>query len=284
MAALGLSRFRQPSYDVRGRTVLVTGAGQGIGREIVRIAQGRGASVAAIDIDQSAVQTVATECGDQVLAIAADVTDREAMVRAIDTSVNRFGRLDVVVANAAVLPNKATIRMMDPAEFDRVLAVNLTGVFNTVRPALGHIVDNGGHVVAVCSCAAFAPGPGYSPYFISKAGVEAFGRTLRVELAATGASAGVAYFGVVDTAMADDLVNEEFGRGLDEMMPWPLNVRATARQAAMSVVNGIARRAVRTYCPAQWSQVGLVRGVANLAIDHRLSTNRAVHKLIRGIE
>ncbi|MEV6768769.1 SDR family NAD(P)-dependent oxidoreductase [Nocardia sp. NPDC051030] len=277
--------LRAPSYDVQGRAALVTGAGQGIGREVVRILSERGASIVAVDIDEAAAQEVATEFGDRVLAMGADVSDRAAMVRAVEAAVERFGRLDIVVANAAMMAGKATIRTMVAEDFDRVLAVNLTGVFNTVRPALRHVVDNGGHVVVVSSCAAFGPGPSNAAYFTSKAGVEAFGRTLGVELAAVGASAGVAYFGVVDTAMAHQALDaDEFARGAAAMLPWPLDARATAQEAAKSIADGIARRAVRTYSPARWELLGLVRGVANVAIDRWFARDRRMHELIRGVE
>src|SRR5690606_6913982 len=112
------------------------------------------------DIDAVAAERTAFELGTTAHGIGADVADRTQMDAAVAAVIERFGRLDVVVANAGVTPVPATLRTMDPADFDRVVAINLTGVFNTVHPALDHIVRRRGHVVVVSSCAAFAPGMG----------------------------------------------------------------------------------------------------------------------------
>ncbi|MFC4127737.1 short-chain dehydrogenase/reductase [Nocardia rhizosphaerae] len=274
-----------PTYEVAGKVVLVTGAGQGIGRELAAILHGRGAALAVADIDTEAAERAAAALGPGTFALGADVADRERMRSAIDEVVHRFGRLDVVVANAGVTPVPATVRTMDPADFDRVLRINLTGAFNTVHPALEHIVRTAGHVVVVSSCAAFAPGMGGSPYMMSKAAVEQFGRALRVELAPHGASAGVAYFGIVDTAMTHDMLDtDDLGRALDGLLPWPLNIRISAEHAACAIADGIARRAPRTIAPRGWEPYALLRGAINVVLDRALAANPTVHELIHAIE
>ncbi|WP_068274164.1 short-chain dehydrogenase/reductase [Aldersonia kunmingensis] len=272
-------------YDVRGKNVVITGAGQGIGRELAKVMYARGAAVAVLDIDESAARVTAAPFGGRGLAIRADVADRDDMAKAIAKVAEHFGRVDVVVANAGVVPAPSTVRMMDGDDFDRVISINLTGVFNTVRPALDSVVAVGGHVVVVSSCAAFAPGMGGSPYMVSKAAVEQFGRALRVELAASGASAGVAYFGVVDTAMTHDtLDNDDLGRELGATLPWPLNVRITPTQAATTIADGIARRAARTVAPAGWEPYALLRGLINVALDARLAADPAMHDFVNRLE
>ncbi|WP_280387206.1 short-chain dehydrogenase/reductase [Nocardia wallacei] len=280
-----LRRILGTHYDVRGKTVLITGAGQGIGRELATILHRRGAAIALIDIDPAAARAAATELGDRALALGADVADREAMDKAVARTAEHFGRLDVVVANAGVVPRPATLRTMDPAGFDRVIGVNLTGAFNTVRPALDHVLLVGGHVVVVSSCAAFAPGMGGSPYMISKAGVEQLGRALRVELAPHGATAGVSYFGVVDTAMTHaTLDRDDLGRAIDGLLPWPLSRRITAAAAARVIADGIGRRAPHTIAPSGWEVYALLRGVVNVALDRRLARDPRLAALIRRIE
>ncbi|MBH0774778.1 short-chain dehydrogenase/reductase [Nocardia bovistercoris] len=273
------------TLDPRGKVVLITGAGAGIGRALAEDMSARGASVAVLDIDGSAATATANTLGENAFAIPADVADRAAMREAVARVHARFGRIDVVVANAGVVPEPATIATMDPAEFDRVVAVNLVGVFNTVHPALPHVIDAGGHVVVVSSAAAFAPGMAGSPYMTTKAAVEQFGRALRVELAAVGATAGVAYFGIVDTAMTHGtLDDDELGRAVGRLLPWPLNRRITAREAAASVAEGIVRRAPRTIAPAQWEPYALLRGAINVVLDDRLTRDPAVREVIHRVE
>lgn len=273
------------TFDVKGKTVLVTGAGQGIGLELVTILHRRGAVVIVVDIDEAAAQRTARALGANAYGFAGDVADRGRMDEVIAEVAERFGGLDVVVANAGVTPVPATIRSMDPADFDRVMSINLTGVFNTVHPALDHIVRSRGHVVVVSSCAAFAPGMGGSPYMVSKAAVEQLGRALRVELGASGATAGIAYFGVVETAMTHDMLDaDDLGRRINDLLPWPLNVRITAEQAARTIADGIARRAARTIAPSGWQPYALLRGAINTVLDRRLAADATVHELVRAIE
>ncbi|GAB2663959.1 SDR family oxidoreductase [Nocardia goodfellowii] len=285
MIDIGLHRITGPRYEVRGKTVLITGAGQGIGRELARVLHDRGATLALVDLDETRARAVASTLGTRALAIGADVTDRDAMAAAIAHTTSRFGRLDVVVANAGIVPKPATLRTMDARSFDQVLDVNLTGVFNTVHPALDHIVDARGHVVVVSSCAAFAPGMGGSPYMISKAGVEQLGRALRVELAPHGATAGISYFGIVDTEMTHaTLDRDDLGRAIDNLLPWPLSVRISAAEAARVIADGIGRRAARTIAPAGWQPYALLRGIVNIALDHRLTRDPRVARLIQVLE
>ncbi|MET7768836.1 short-chain dehydrogenase/reductase [Nocardia sp. NPDC005366] len=273
------------TLDPRGKVALITGAATGIGRALAEDLYDRGARVAILDIDGAAASLAASQLGDRALAVTADVADRAAMRAAVDQVYAAFGRIDVVVANAGVVPEPATIATMDPAVFDRVVAINLVGVFNTVHPALPHVIDVGGHVVVVSSAAAFAPGMAGSPYMTTKAAVEQFGRALRVELAAAGATAGVAYFGIVDTAMTHGtLDDDELGRAVGELLPWPLNRRISAREAAASVADGIVRRAPRTIAPIQWEPYALLRGAINVVLDDRLTRDARVKDLIQRVE
>ncbi|WP_433621659.1 short-chain dehydrogenase/reductase [Nocardia sp. CA-120079] len=272
--------------DVDGKVALITGAAQGIGRELADVLHARGASVVLVDIDGAGVAAAAAALGPRALPVAADVADREAMRQVITDAVDYFGSLNVVVANAGVVPRPATLRTLEGRDFDRVIDINLTGVFNTVRPALDHIVAARGHVVVVSSCAAFAPGMAGAPYMISKAGVEQLGRALRVELSPFGATAGIAYFGIVETAMTHDTLDgDDLGRALDDLLPWPLNRRITAPEAARSVADGIERRAPRTIAPATgWSAYALLRGAVNAVLDTRLTRDARVHDLVRAVE
>jgi NAD(P)-dependent dehydrogenase (short-subunit alcohol dehydrogenase family) len=261
--------------DVNGRVALVTGARQGIGAALARELGARGATVVGLDLDES------PGCA---LSLTADVTDRAAMADAVAGIVERFGRLDVVVANAGVAPRPATLRTMDPDDYDRVIAVNQTGVFNTVHPAVEPVIAARGHIHVVASVAAFSPGLGGSPYMISKAAAEQLGRALRLELAPYGASAGVAYFGFVDTQMVHDTLDADpIGARATAMMPGALRRRITPDEAGRVIADGIARRAAHTIAPAAWKPLRLARGLGGL-IDAAIARDPRVHELMRRTE
>lgn len=273
-------------YDVRDRVVLITGAGQGIGLALARRLHDQGARLALVDLNESGLEVVASSLGaERVLTVVADVTDRAAMAGVVARTLERYGQLDVVVANAGVTPPPATIRTMDLADYDRVVAINQTGVLNTVQPALDAVIAAKGHVVVVASCAAFSPGVGGVGYMSSKAAAEQIGRALKLELAPHGASAGVAYFGFVDTPLATATLDDDpIGRRLDELLGWPLNHRISADAAAESIADGISERAGATVAPARWVPYSLLRGVLNAGADRVLARDRRVHEMVRDLE
>jgi NAD(P)-dependent dehydrogenase (short-subunit alcohol dehydrogenase family) len=250
-------------YDLNGKVALVTGAARGIGFATAQALIERGASVVVADLDQAAADAAAARLHDtRAFGLAVDVTDRAGMQRVVATTVERFGGLDVVVANAGIASRPATFRAMSAEAFDRVVDVNLLGVVRTVDAALPQIVERKGHVVVIASVYAFVNGTGAIPYAMAKAGVEQFGRALRVELTPQGASASVAYFGFIDTEMvrraldADPLSDQLF-----ELVPKPLRKRLQPRDAGEAIVSGIERRAPRIIRPRRWAAVSVLRGI-----------------------
>ena len=166
-----------PAFDLNGKVALVTGAARGIGFETARQMQMRGASVAVLDLDPQQAADAAERIGERTIGIGADVTDQGAMMAAVAEVVDKFGGLDCVVANAGIAQKQlATVYGMSGEEWERVLEVDLLGVFRTVRAALPQIVERRGQVAMVSSVYAFANGFGNSPYAVAKPGVEAFGR------------------------------------------------------------------------------------------------------------
>src|SRR5262245_57861904 len=208
-----------PPFDVNGRVALVTGAARGIGYEVARQLQMRGASVAVLDLDAAEAREAAERIGERTIGIGADVTDEGAVMSAVAETVERFGGLDVVVANAGVVQAKiATARGISGEEWERVFEVDILGVWRTIRAAMPQIVERRGHIVVVSSVYAFVNGVLNSPYAAAKSGVESLGRSLRSELAPLGASASVAYFGFVDTRMVQDAADQKhFDRLQDEL-------------------------------------------------------------------
>ena len=101
------------TYELAGKVLLITGAARGIGFETARIAHGRGASVVLVDLDQASADEAAAKLGSRALALSADVVDLEAMEQAVSDSVDHFGKVDVVIANAGITPLKTTARAID---------------------------------------------------------------------------------------------------------------------------------------------------------------------------
>jgi NAD(P)-dependent dehydrogenase (short-subunit alcohol dehydrogenase family) len=270
-------------YELSGKVALVTGGARGIGFATAQGLIARGASVAIVDLDEANAQASAARLHDsRALGIGADVTDRGAMQRAVATVVERFGGLDVVVANAGIASRVASFRAMPTETFERVLDVNLMGVCRTVDAALGEVIRRRGHVVVISSIYAFFNGIGAAPYAMSKAAVEQFGRALRAELTPHGASASVAYFGFIDTEMvhraidADPLADRMIGT-----LPSPLRKRLSPTVAGEAIVAGIERRAPRIIRPRRWAVWSVLRGILNPLTDARLERDATAQALLR---
>jgi NAD(P)-dependent dehydrogenase (short-subunit alcohol dehydrogenase family) len=272
------------AYDVNGKVALVTGATRGIGYETARQLHMRGASVAVVDLDPEQAQEAAERIGPRAIGIGADVTDHTAVMQAVAETVERFGGLDVVVANAGIAQTKmATGRGIGTEEWERVFEVDLLGVWRTVRAALPQIVERKGHIVVISSVYAFVNGVFNSPYAAAKSGVEALGRSLRVELTPLGASASVAYFGWVDTKMVQD-VFENNGDRMRRNLPNFLQRRIQPDEAGAMIVRGIEERAPRIFGPKWWRYASALRGILNPWIDRRLERDAEMVATVREIE
>jgi NAD(P)-dependent dehydrogenase (short-subunit alcohol dehydrogenase family) len=273
-----------PAYDLNGKVALVTGGARGIGYETARQMHMRGASVAVVDIDATEAREAAERIGARAIGIATDVTDHTAVMQAVAETVERFGGLDVVVANAGIAQKKlATVRGIGVEEWERVFDVDLLGVWRTVRAALPQIVERRGHVVVTSSAYAFVNGVLNSPYATAKAGVEALGRSLRAELMPLGANASVAYFGWVDTKLVQDAFDEN-GDRMQRNLPEFLRRRIQPDEAGAAVVRGIEERAPRIFAPRWWRYVSALRGVLNPLLDRRFERDVAMTATVREIE
>ncbi|HEX5376824.1 MAG TPA: short-chain dehydrogenase/reductase [Solirubrobacterales bacterium] len=274
-----------PAYDLNGKVALVTGAARGIGFETARQMHARGASVAVVDLDAAEASEAAERIGERAIGIAADVTDAGAMRAAVAETVERFGGLDVAMANAGLAPPSiATMRSVPAEEWERVVEVNLFGVWHTLRAALPQVSERKGHVVVVASVAAFANGMLGSSYMVSKAAAEQMGRALRTELMPFGAGASVAYFGWVDTRMVQDTFDRPGAGVLEEIAPDFLMKRITPEQAGAAVVKGIEERAPRIFAPRWWRYLSALRGLLNPLLDRRSERDPRIAAAIRDAE
>lgn len=272
-------------YDLAGKVVLVTGAARGIGFETARNAYRRGASVSLIDVDGSMAAEAAERIGGRAIGIGADVIDPEQIETAVAWTRERLGRVDVVVANAGVTPPKTTTRAISTEDWERVVDVNLMGVWRTVRAGLPEVVANQGQLVLVSSSYAHVNGTLNSSYAVSKASVEALGRALRVELAAHGASATVAYFGYVKTDLISKVFDNELAdRFREEIAPSFLTKQMPVEQAAEALVTGIENRSARVIEPRVWRPIFYLRGLLGPLSDKRLEENPKVAEFIHEFE
>ena len=274
-----------PPYDLNGKVALVTGAARGIGFETARQMHLRGASVAVLDLDAAEAREAAERIGPRAIGIGADVTDHGAMLAAIAEVVERFGGLDVAVANAGIAQKQfATVRGISGEEWERVFEVDMLGVWRTVRAALPQIVERRGQMVVISSVYAFANGMGNTPYAVAKSGVESLGRALRIELAPHGASSTVAYFGWVDTKLVQDAFEQEDSGRIRELSPDFLMKRITPDEAGAALVRGIEQRAPRVFAPKWWRYVSAFRGLINPLLDRRMESDAKTQALIRDLD
>jgi len=274
------------SFELNGKVALVTGAARGIGFATSQELISRGAQVAVVDLEAHAAEAAATRLDDaRAIGLAADVTDRGAMQQAVAATVERFGGLDVVVANAGIAARAATFRAAASEGFERVLDVNLMGVVRTVDAALPEVVRRRGHVVVIASVYAFGNGAGASAYAMSKAAVEQFGRALRVELVQHGASASVAYFGFIDTEMVRRAIDADpLAEPMFSTFPRVLQKRLPARAAGEAIVQGIERRAPRIIRPRRWVVLSVLRGILNPLIDKRMERDETSQAISRALD
>ncbi len=170
-----------------------------------------------------------------------DVTDAEALERAVAGAVERFGGIDVVMANAGIAP-MGMVRSTDPMAFERTIEINLLGVWRTVRACLPHVIERRGYVLVIASMAAPLHAPGMAAYCASKAGAEAFADSLRSEVRHLGVDVGVGYFGFIDTDMVRGADAHPAVGALREAAGGPLSKTYPLSKAGRALADGIEKR------------------------------------------
>jgi 3alpha(or 20beta)-hydroxysteroid dehydrogenase len=187
-----------PRFD--DRTVLVTGGTGGQGASHVRAFHARGANVVIGDVDPDRGAALADDLGERALVVGLDVTDENAWDAAVATAERAFGGLHVLVNNAGVQNPPATVEQTDPATWQRILDVNLTGTFLGIRaaaPALRRA--GGGSIVNIASTMAVGGTALYAPYVASKWAVRGLSRTAALELGRDGIRVNTVLPGVIAT-------------------------------------------------------------------------------------
>lgn len=237
--------------SVNGKVVFITGGARGIGAEVARRLRRRCAKLVLTDLDEAPLSALAAELGaEHVLTALADVRDLAAMQNAADAAVERFGGIDIVMANAGIA-SFGSVMQVDPEAFKRVVDINVTGVFNTVRATLPAVIERRGYVLVVSSLAAFTSAPGLAAYHASKAGAEYFANTLRLEVAHRGVDVGSAHMSWIDTPLVQDAKSDLSAfREMLSKLPPPLNRTTTVDACGAAFVKGIEGRKKHIYSPA----------------------------------
>jgi 2-hydroxycyclohexanecarboxyl-CoA dehydrogenase len=184
---------------LNGKIAIVTGAGQGIGRGIAEKLAGEGATVVVTDVNEATAKETAQAIGGD--GIRADVTSRESVETMVEQVHRQFGRIDVLVNNAGW--DKASPFVdSDPADWDRVIAINLYGVLHTCKAVLPIMAEQGyGSVVNLASDAGRVGSSGEAVYSAAKGGVIAFTKAIAREMARHQVNANAVCPGPTDTAL-----------------------------------------------------------------------------------
>lgn len=255
-------------WTLNGKTVFITGGGRGIGLETAKRLVAKGANVALLDLEQDVLDQAAAACGatDQVATFVADATDWDALATAADATVERFGAIDVVFANAGVAP-VGLVATIDPAAWERTIEINLIGVWRTIRTCLPHVKRSKGYMLPVASVAALAHLPGMSPYCATKAGVEAFANSLRMEVKHHGVDVGCAYFSWIDTPLVRGADENPAGGKMRSRLKGPMGKTYPVSKAADATVKGMENRSRKVMCPGWIQALFAVRGAIQPLAD-----------------
>jgi len=241
--------------SVNGKVALITGGANGVGAEVARRLHDKGARVVLTDLDEVLLKEVATRLGeDRVLAAVADVRDLSAMQNAVDKGIERFGGIDIVMANAGI-GTYGSVLQVDPEAFRTLIDVNVVGVFHTVRATLPSVINRRGYVLIVSSVAAYLALPGLAPYNAAKAGVEHFANALRLEVARLGVDVGSAHMSWIDTPLVRESKADLSTVGeMLASLPGPLAKTTSVEKCGDAFVKGIEARKRRINCPG-WVEV-----------------------------
>jgi NAD(P)-dependent dehydrogenase (short-subunit alcohol dehydrogenase family) len=202
---------------LNGKVAIVTGAASGIGRASALLFAREGAKVLAVDRATEALNDVVAEgasTGGALLGLSADAGDERAVEGYVTAAIERFGRLDVVYANAGISGGFTSLYEQTAASWMEVLRINLVGAFLAIKFASPHMVERGGgSIVLTASVGGLRANAGGNPYSASKAGVISLAQTAAVSLSGTGVRVNAICPGLISTGMTKPLFDKARERG-----------------------------------------------------------------------
>lgn len=188
-----------------GKVAIVTGSARGIGRTIAEAFAHQGAQVVISDLDQAAVETVASEIGHDAIGVRADVTESADIDALIETVMQTLGRIDVVVNNAGITRDTLIIRM-DEKDWDLVLDINLKGAFLVTKASARVMMkQRSGRIVNISSVVGLGGNAGQANYAASKAGLIGLTKSAAKELCTRGITVNAVAPGFIETEMTHKL-------------------------------------------------------------------------------
>jgi NAD(P)-dependent dehydrogenase (short-subunit alcohol dehydrogenase family) len=206
------------SFGLEGQVAIVTGGAAGIGTAIARRLTSAGATVVVIDLDLQGAETVAASLGNGSYSIEADVADGATVGAAVKAIFERSGRIDILVNNAGIAGPAAPAWQQTDEDWQRNIAVNLTGVFNLCRAVVPYMRDrNYGRIVNVASIAGKEGNPNMAPYSATKGAVIAFTKSLGKELATDGICVNAVAPAVIQTQILDQLTTAQVSYMTDKI-------------------------------------------------------------------
>jgi NAD(P)-dependent dehydrogenase (short-subunit alcohol dehydrogenase family) len=261
------------AWNLDGRVALITGGASGIGAELARQLAGRGMRLGLIDINQAPLEAVAAAIPGTEIAVA-DVRDAAGLEAAIDDLAGRLGGIDVAVANAGIATG-GPLRLVAPETVEETIDVNLLGVWRTARAAMPHVLARRGHLLLIASAAAVLPAAGLGAYSASKAGVEALGRSMRVELKPHGVTLGIGYYLFLATPMVEAGDRSPvFGKAKDKL-PSPIARTWPLEPAIARTVTSIEKRSRAIAHPPFLRGLMAIRGLLDNPLTDR--------QMVRGV-
>lgn len=170
--------------SLKGKTAFITGAGSGFGEGMAKRFAADGAYVAVVDRDKAGADRVAAEIGANTFAIAADVSSEEDIQQAIIATIEKFGDLDILINNAGIGHKPQPAENVEPDEFDRIVGVNIRGIYLATRAVIPHFKKKGeGVILNIASTGAARPRPNLAWYNATKGWVVSATKALAIELA-----------------------------------------------------------------------------------------------------
>ena len=255
-------------FEVSGKTVFITGAARGIGAATAERMHARGANVALVGLEPERLRANAERLGERAAWFETDVTDLGALEAAVQGTVERFGGIDVAVANAGIA-FMGTLSSAPVEQVERTLAVNLLGVWRTDRAVVGELRRSRGYLLNIASVAAISHAPMMGPYSSAKAGVEALSNSLRLELAPHGVGVGCAYFGFLDTDLVKAGFSTPSSESVKERLPGFMARPAPLKVGIDAIERGVAKRSARVWAPRWVGPMLHLRGLMQPLVERQ---------------